>query len=80
MPFNAERKPDAPASRGTAPHHKLAAEDVLAIRASYVPGVITLADLANCYHVSKQTISVILTGWGRTTPRGVIRITGLSCP
>lgn len=44
------------------PSRKLTAGDVLSIRASYVPGVITLADLARCHHVSKQTISVILQG------------------
>lgn len=48
------------------PHHKLTADDVLAIRATYVPGAVTLADLAERYGVSKQTISVILSGksWG----------------
>lgn len=44
------------------PSHKLTAEDVLAIRGSYIPGVITLADLANSYSVSKQTVSEILNG------------------
>ncbi|WP_104172562.1 hypothetical protein [Arthrobacter sp. Y81] len=44
------------------PHHRLTADDVLSIRASYIPGVNTLADLARCHHVSKQTISVILQG------------------
>lgn len=51
------------------PHHKLTAGEVLTIRASYIPGLITLADLAKCYGVSKQTISVILSGksWGWLT-------------
>lgn len=44
------------------PSRKLLTEDVLSIRASYMPGVITLADLARQHHVSKQTISTILQG------------------
>lgn len=48
------------------PSRKLMADDVLTIRASYIPGTISMADLASCYHVSRQTISVILQGktWG----------------
>lgn len=48
------------------PKHKLTADDVLTIRASYVPGTISMAELARCYRVSTQNISVILQGktWG----------------
>lgn len=48
------------------PKHKLSTEDVLTIRASYIPGAVRMADLADCYRVSTQTISVILQGktWG----------------
>lgn len=42
--------------------HKLSAEDVLAIRASYVPGAVRMADLAEEYDVSTSTISCILNG------------------
>lgn len=44
------------------PHHRLTTTDVRAIRTDYVPGLVTLADLAGRYHVSTQTISVILRG------------------
>lgn len=42
------------------PLRKLSAEDVLAIRANYVPGLVTLAELGEQYGVSIQTISTIV--------------------
>jgi hypothetical protein len=44
------------------PKHKLTTDEVLTIRASYIPGTIRMADLASHHHVSKQTISTILQG------------------
>lgn len=39
------------------------------IRASYIPGTVSMANLAGCYRVSRQTISVILQGktWNHLT-------------
>lgn len=52
------------------PSRKLTTEDVIAIRISYVPGRVSMADLAGHYRVSRQTISVILQGrtWGHLLP------------
>jgi hypothetical protein len=44
------------------PRHQLTTEDVLAIRANYVPGTVRMADLAHRHHVSKTTVSLILNG------------------
>lgn len=47
-------------------HHsaKLTTEDVRDIRASYIPGAVTMAALASQYGVSKTTVSQIIAGKG----------------
>lgn len=44
------------------PHHKLTMEAVKEIKATYRPGIITHAELAQLYGVKKQTIAKILNG------------------